>query len=73
MASKYLQYDIKAFVDSNPTIRWCPHPGCGQAVQKPHEEERVLSPLTDQRIVDEPSETTSSYMVHCGNDHYFCW
>lgn len=73
MASKYLQYDIKAFVDSNPTIRWCPHPGCGQAVQKPHDEEHVLSPLTDQRTVDELSETTSSYMVHCGNDHYFCW
>jgi len=35
MASKFLTFDLKAFVDSNPNIRWCPFPGCSQAVHKP--------------------------------------
>ncbi len=35
VASKFLSFDLKAFVDSNPNIRWCPFPGCSQAVHKP--------------------------------------
>jgi len=30
-AQKYLQFDLKAFVDSNPEIKWCPYPGCCNA------------------------------------------
>ena len=30
-AKKYLHFDIRAFVDSNPEIKWCPYPGCGNA------------------------------------------
>lgn len=26
---------MKAFVESNPTIKWCPYPGCGMAVKNP--------------------------------------
>ena len=65
MAMKYLQYDIKSFVDTNPNIRWCPHPGCGQAVQKPSQE-----PLIHGLV---PDEKPNCLFVHCGNDHYFCW
>ncbi len=61
MAKKYLQYDIKSFVDTNPNIRWCPHPGCGQAVQKPPQEYDIEDISPD------------CLFVHCGNDHYFCW
>ncbi|XP_065316198.1 uncharacterized protein LOC135924994 isoform X1 [Gordionus sp. m RMFG-2023] len=33
MAKKYLQYDIQAFVESNPFIKWCPRAGCNRAVK----------------------------------------
>jgi hypothetical protein len=34
-AMKYSQFDLKAFVDSNPSIKWCPYPGCVMAVRDP--------------------------------------
>ncbi|XP_056009769.1 ankyrin repeat and IBR domain-containing protein 1-like isoform X2 [Ostrea edulis] len=62
MARRYLQFDIKAFVDSNPNIKWCPFPGCGRAVRLPDQEERNKKiPVDTSRAVD------------CGNGHYFCW
>ena len=64
MVKKFLLYDIKAFVDSNPNIRWCPRPGCGQAVSLPAVEE-LPSPA--------PPVGDTYATVHCGNDHYFCW
>ena len=67
MSQKYLHFDIKAFVESNPNFRWCPHPGCGQAV--------TLGPSDDAALFDRPirEERGKSFTVHCGNDHYFCW
>ena len=59
MAQRYLRFDIKAFVESNPTIKWCPRAGCGQAVSRPHTDEHPLPSI--------------DIIVHCGNDHYFCW
>ncbi|XP_061169604.1 ankyrin repeat and IBR domain-containing protein 1-like [Saccostrea echinata] len=62
MARRYLQFDIKAFVDSNPSIKWCPFPGCGRAVKLPDQEERNKKiPVDTSRAVD------------CGNGHYYCW
>lgn len=68
MALKYLQFDIKAFVDSNPNIRWCPHPGCGQAIKKP-------TVIEDPLLIDEVgvATTPTGITVHCGQNHYFCW
>ena len=66
MASKYLLFDIKAFVDSNPTIRWCPHPGCGEAIKKP-------TPFTEGLPEEPDDDKSAGMMVHCGSDHYFCW
>ncbi len=60
MARKFLSFDIKAFVDSNPNIHWCPRAGCGQAV----------SLTTDPTI---PSSPDTEVTVQCGNNHYFCW
>ncbi|CAG2230784.1 ANKIB1 [Mytilus edulis] len=33
MARRYLQFDIKAFVESNPNIKWCPYPGCDKLLR----------------------------------------
>lgn len=33
MDKRYLQFDIKAFVENNPAIKWCPTPGCERAVR----------------------------------------
>ncbi|XP_074650800.1 ankyrin repeat and IBR domain-containing protein 1-like isoform X2 [Tubulanus polymorphus] len=70
MARRYLQFDIKAFVESNPNIKWCPYPGCGRAVRLPESE--VVSPTVAtarQRI----NLHDTSHAVDCGNGHYFCW
>lgn len=67
MAVKFLSFDIKAFVDSNPNIRWCPHPGCCQAVGRPSTlEQSNLSP-------SHSSELVKGQTVACGSGHYFCW
>ncbi len=64
-AEKYLQFDLKAFVDSNPSIKWCPFPGCGMAVKSP----RVGNETTQES--EQHNECFKS--VDCGNGHYFCW
>ncbi len=65
MAVKFLSFDLKAFVDSNPNIRWCPHPGCSQAVNRPQ-------PLEDSDP-SHPTVEVNGQSVPCGNGHYFCW
>lgn len=73
MAHKYLQFDIKAFVDSNPNIRWCPHPGCGQAIQKPDILEESEPQQQVGGVLDREETPPTCITVHCGQDHYFCW
>jgi hypothetical protein len=34
-ARKYLHFDLNSFVATNPSIKWCPKPGCGMAVKLP--------------------------------------
>ncbi|KAL8591046.1 hypothetical protein ACOMHN_015669 [Nucella lapillus] len=69
MARRYLQFDIKAFVDSNPDMKWCPYPGCGRAVKLPEIDGMATS--CSQTRVAIPSDTSRS--VDCGAAHYFCW
>ena len=77
MAQRYLKYDIKAFVDSNPNMRWCPHPGCGQAVQKPaglveaQHETQVAGAYGGAEAASESKDV--AVIVCCGDNHYFCW
>lgn len=54
----------KAFVESSRSIKWCPRPGCGQAVRLPENEQ-----------VPPPNQTAAatSHAVDCGNGHFFCW
>ena len=59
VAAKFLSFDIKAFVDSNPNIRWCPHPGCSQAISLPED--------------STSSVEVKGQTVSCGYGHYFCW
>ncbi|KAK3082836.1 hypothetical protein FSP39_006705 [Pinctada imbricata] len=68
MARRYLQFDIKAFVDSNPNIKWCPYPGCARAVRLPELENSGRS-----QVIRRPEPTDTSRAVDCGNGHYFCW
>uniref|UniRef100_A0A3Q4MM62 Ankyrin repeat and IBR domain-containing protein 1 n=1 Tax=Neolamprologus brichardi TaxID=32507 RepID=A0A3Q4MM62_NEOBR len=67
MDKRYLQFDIKAFVENNPAIRWCPEAGCERAVR-----------LNTQG----PGTSTSDHLsfpllrapaVDCGKGHLFCW
>lgn len=38
-ARKYLHFDLNSFVATNPSIKWCPKPGCGRAVKLPENEQ----------------------------------
>ena len=72
MAQRFLNFDIKAFVDSNPNIRWCPAPGCGQAVALTAPTEDPFDPL----LVDSDFghvKQRKGRVAHCGKQHYFCW
>ncbi|XP_026543992.1 ankyrin repeat and IBR domain-containing protein 1 isoform X2 [Notechis scutatus] len=67
MDKRYLQFDIKAFVENNPSIKWCPTPACERAVR-----------LTRQGSNTTSSETLSFPLlrapaVDCGKGHLFCW
>ncbi|XP_066898597.1 ankyrin repeat and IBR domain-containing protein 1 isoform X4 [Kogia breviceps] len=67
MDKRYLQFDIKAFVENNPAIKWCPTPGCERAVR-----------LTKQGSNTSGSDTLSFPLlrapaVDCGKGHLFCW
>ncbi|KAH0627465.1 hypothetical protein JD844_003192 [Phrynosoma platyrhinos] len=61
------QKQKKAFVENNPSIKWCPTPGCERAVR-----------LTRQGSNTTGSEALSFPLlrapaVDCGKGHLFCW
>ncbi|KAK9873731.1 hypothetical protein WA026_002087 [Henosepilachna vigintioctopunctata] len=66
MARRYLQFDIKAFVESNKSIKWCPIAGCGRAVRLPEAEQLPCRGFSK-------SIPNTSHAVDCGNSHFFCW
>ena len=59
---------LQAFVESNPSIKWCPYPGCGRAVKLPGAD-NPLSP----RGMHDSQQQDYSHAVDCGNGHTFCW
>ncbi|KAM9776852.1 ankyrin repeat and IBR domain-containing protein 1 [Syngnathus typhle] len=65
MDQRYLEFDIKAFVENNPAIRWCPAARCERAVRLtrpgPGESDPHGFPLLPSPAVD------------CGKGHLFCW
>lgn len=62
----YLLTNIfKAFVESNPTLKWCPSPGCGRAVRLPSR----LNVSVEASSLGETEPMT----VDCGSGHFFCW
>ncbi|XP_028393114.1 ankyrin repeat and IBR domain-containing protein 1-like [Dendronephthya gigantea] len=67
VAKKYGRFDIKAFVDANPNLKWCPFPQCDNAVQLPNHQSREY--VVGAGAVSE----TAPLVVDCGNEHYFCW
>uniref|UniRef100_A0A8C9Z7H1 Ankyrin repeat and IBR domain-containing protein 1 n=1 Tax=Sander lucioperca TaxID=283035 RepID=A0A8C9Z7H1_SANLU len=67
MDKRYLQFDIKAFVENNPAIHWCPVAGCERAVR-----------LKTQGPGTSTSDSLSFPLlrapaVDCGKGHLFCW
>ncbi|KAM8827264.1 ankyrin repeat and IBR domain-containing protein 1-like isoform 1-T4 [Synchiropus picturatus] len=67
MDRRYLQFDIKAFVDNNPAIRWCPEAGCERAVRLNSQAPGAANadPLSFPRL--------RAPAVDCGKGHLFCW
>ena len=57
---------LQAFVEGNPRLRWCPLPGCEDAVELPVDNLELAgsTALGDQN---------QSRDVCCGNGHFFCW
>lgn len=70
MARRYLQFDIKAFVESNRSIKWCPIAGCGRAVRLPEQEQTERPAEGAEEGENIPA---TSHAVDCGNAHFFCW
>ena len=73
MAQRFLNFDIKAFVDSNPNIRWCTHPGCGQAVALATPTEDPFELLQMDGLTGSRGRQRNGRVAHCGKHHYFCW
>jgi ankyrin repeat and IBR domain-containing protein 1 len=68
-AQKYLDFDIKSFVEFNPSIKWCPHPGCKMAIKDP----KLVYP---NRTIGDNNQTDINIpltIINCGNDHKICW
>uniref|UniRef100_A0A3Q3BCU0 RBR-type E3 ubiquitin transferase n=1 Tax=Kryptolebias marmoratus TaxID=37003 RepID=A0A3Q3BCU0_KRYMA len=67
MDRRYLQFDIKAFVENNSAIRWCPEAGCERAV-------RLNTQGPGTSTVDPLSfPLLRAPAVDCGKGHLFCW
>ncbi|XP_063955121.1 ankyrin repeat and IBR domain-containing protein 1-like [Lytechinus pictus] len=69
IARRFLQFDIKAFVDTNPSLKWCPKVGCGQAVKLPLNTE----PASPRDVSSPSAPPPMSKAVDCGRGHLFCW
>ncbi|KAF7245823.1 Ankyrin repeat and IBR domain-containing protein 1 [Varanus komodoensis] len=67
MDKRYLQFDIKAFVENNPSIKWCPTPACERAVRLT----RQGSNTTGSEALNFPLLRAPA--VDCGKGHLFCW
>lgn len=66
----YLPTNIfQAFVESNPTLKWCPSPGCGRAVRLPSN----MLPSLNVSVEASSLGETEPMTVDCGSGHFFCW
>ena len=73
--AKYLKFGINAFVESNPSLRWCPHPGCGRAVYLENPPEGADSGPAEAESGSQASGdgNQTPRTVDCGLGHFFCW
>lgn len=77
-AKRFLDFGIRAFVDQNPNIKWCPFPGCNMAVKNPKSfssHKKVIHKKVIIPNVHEQHNVISEYSttVDCGQGHFFCW
>jgi ankyrin repeat/IBR domain-containing protein 1 len=73
MARRYLQFDIKAFVESNPNLKWCPYPGCTRVVRRPSSSSSSDAFIGVAAAFIPENDKDACKAVDCGNGHYFCW
>eukprot|EP00118_Oscarella_pearsei_P007794 m.39009 g.39009 ORF g.39009 m.39009 type:complete len:1036 (+) comp32658_c0_seq5:216-3323(+) len=74
MARRYLHFDIKAFVESNPGLKWCPFPGCKRVVRYPAKHDSASYGPVATALASSPAKEMCSWRcVDCGNGHQFCW
>lgn len=68
LVQRFVVFNLNAFVETNPTIKWCPKPGCTKAVHLSEGDTRVK-----KRFEALFSLPAISIAVDCGQNHYFCW
>ncbi|XP_071823282.1 ankyrin repeat and IBR domain-containing protein 1-like isoform X2 [Apostichopus japonicus] len=71
MSTRYQHFDIKAFVDSNPNLKWCPKVECGRAVKIPDISSESSSHRGSSSSPNSPPPMSRA--VDCGSGHFFCW
>jgi hypothetical protein len=69
---KYLHFDLKAFVDSNQSFKWCPYPNCRVVIRKHRPNGNFDSNMTE--LIHNGHKSLDYYRsVDCCNVHYFSW
>ena len=59
---RYTTLNLQQFVSEYRGVKWCPHPGCGQAVTTP-----------EQQSAERRKKENAGLNVWCGKGHAFCW
>jgi len=60
---KYITFDIRTFVDTNCTTKWCPHIECEGVVHLPPSIQKAEGAVAGNTGIN----------VECANGHMFCW
>ena len=58
---RYTTLNLQQFVSEYRGVKWCPHPGCDQAVATPEQQSA------------ERRKENAGLNVWCGKGHAFCW
>ena len=68
LMNKYTTFDIRTFVDTNRTTKWCPHVECEGVVHLPPS---IVASGNQQAEGTVTGNTGIN--VECANGHMFCW
>jgi hypothetical protein len=68
-AQKYAQLErqvLNSYVDSNPSMKWCPRPGCGCSIS-------LAQQVQNDVMLVKAIKGDLPLTVHCKCGHAFCW